>query len=181
MTDQDIRDPRVAPRWLEAGITGVPRSREWDVVRVVDIPELEASRLAEIAFDGLGAGPVSAGDGQEVPAAVLDRLAAAVEEELDPPYEALVVRRGRLDWALAARSRQFEEVGLPPLPNVTMISVAVSPDGERSVYVLGEPGDDPAVEAAVAELERRGRDRFDAFAVQAEQTSAGWKLTIDPL
>jgi hypothetical protein len=181
VTHEDIRDPRVAPRWLEAGITGVPRSREWDVVRVVELPELEASRLAEISFDGLGGGGVSVDGELSLPAAVVQRLAAALDQELDPPYEAIAVRRGQLDWALAARSRQFEELPLPRLPNVDMISVAVSPDGERSVYVLPEGADGEGVDRAVDELERRGRERFDAFAAQAEQTSAGWKLTIDPL
>ena len=181
MTHEDIRDPRVAPRWLEAGITGVPRSREWDVVRVVELPELEASRLAEISFDGLAGGGVSVDGELSLPAAVVERLVAALDQELDPPYEAIAVRRGQLDWALAARSRQFEELTLPPLANVGMISVAVSPDGERSVYVLGEGADDEGVDRTVDELERRGRERFDAFVAQAEQTSAGWKLTIDPL
>jgi hypothetical protein len=181
VTHEDIRDPRVAPRWLEAGITGVPRSREWDVVRVVELPELEASRLSEISFDGLAGGGVAVDGALGLPPAVVERLGRALDQELDPPYEAVAVRRGQLDWALAARSRRFEELPLPPLANVGMISVAVAPDGERSVYVLGEGADDGSVDRAVDELERRGRARFDAFVAQAEQTSAGWKLTIDPL
>jgi hypothetical protein len=180
LSEEDIRDPRVAPRWLEVGITGVPRSRDWDVIRVIELPELERSELAEIAFDGLVGGAVSVRDEQRLPLPVLERLAAALEGELDPPYEAVAVRRGQLDWALAARSRRFEELALPPLDEVEMISVAVSPDGERTEYVEGA-GSDDAVGRIADELERRGRERFDAFVATAERSASGWKLTIDPL
>jgi hypothetical protein len=180
MTEEDIRDPRVAPRWLEAGITGLPRSRDWDVVLVVELPELESSGLAEISLDGSGGGVVAL-DEPGVPDAVLERLAGALEQQVEPPYEAIAVRRGQLDWALAARSRRFEEVALPAIENVDTISVAVAPDGERQVYGLEKAADDDAARRVIDELERRGRERFDAFVVTAEQSASGWKLTIDPL
>jgi hypothetical protein len=181
VTEEDIRDPRVAPRWLEVGITGVPRARDWDVVRLVELPELASSELGELAFEDLGGGLVPADGGPGVPEAVLGRVAAALDHELEPPYEAVAVRRGQLDWALAARGREFEELALPGLRDVAAISVAVSPEGERSVYVDGETADEEGVRQAVDELERRGQERFDAFVAKAERSGAGWKLTIDPL
>ena len=91
------------------------------------------------------------------------------------------MRRGQLDWALAAGRGSSRSSPLPRLANVRQISVAVAPDGERSVYVLAEGADGEGVDRAVDELERRGRERFDAFVARAEQASAGWKLTVDPL
>ena len=50
MRDEDIGDPRVVPRWVEAGVSGVPRGRDWDAVAVVDLPELEGSLASELSF-----------------------------------------------------------------------------------------------------------------------------------
>jgi hypothetical protein len=41
---------------------------------------------------------------------------------------------------------------------------------------------EPAVAEALAEIERRGRERFQAFAARADKLGGDrWELTIDPL
>jgi hypothetical protein len=172
----------VAPRWLEVGISGVPRQREWDLVSIVDVPELEGASVSQLAFkllaDGSSAGP----DLAHVPPEALARLAAVVAEGLDPPCDVRAVRRGVRDWSVAARELDLELAELPALAGIDELAVAVAPDGNRTVLVDGEEaGASAGVEQAVLELERRGRERFPAFVARAVRGSAGWELTIDPL
>ena len=183
MPEEDIVDPRVVPRWVEAGVSGVPRGREWDAVAVVDLPELADAALSEIRFRVLEDGSISGAEGAAVPDLALRRLAAAVEEMLSPPYEALAARRGCHDWSIAARELRLEGIELPAALAAGEIVLAVPPGGERTLLVEGE---EPAVmtpelEAAAAELERRGLARFDAFVARAERVGGRWELTIDPL
>jgi hypothetical protein len=171
------------PRWLEVGISGIPRPREWDLVTVVEVPELEAVELSELAFTVLEGGSVAlAAPDRGLAAEVLPRLAHLVGRDLEPPFEVRAVRRGVQDWSVAARETGRELVELPELPGIAELAVALSPDGVRSVLVDGEEaGDGPAVEEASEELERRGRERYPAFVARAARTAAGWELTVDPL
>jgi hypothetical protein len=182
MSLEDIRDPRGVPRWMEVGISGVPRQREWDVVRVVDLPELEGVSLSEVAFRLLGAGRAAGTTPADVPAAALARMAALVEETLEPPCEVRALRRGVLDWSVAARQITVELVDLPALEEVEEISVAVAPDGGRTILVDGEEAEPQGeLEQVILELERQGRERFPAFVARVVQSTAGWELSVDPL
>jgi hypothetical protein len=181
VSEEDIRDPRVAPRWLEVGITGVPRTREWDAVTTVDVPELEGDPASELAFTVLADGTIALRSGETAPLAAAERLAGAVFE-VDRPCDILAVRRGVREWSVAGRRRDMDAVSLPDVPGAAEIAVAVGPDGARTVLVDGEEADDaPEVAQAADELERRGRERHRAFVARASRTAAGWTLTIDPL
>ena len=148
------------------------------------MPELEDTNLDRLDFAALPDGTLRL-DTDVIPAAALDRLAAALDPLLERPYSARAVRRGRLEWAVGARRFRWEALTLDPLLGATSLEVAVAPDGERSARVDGEElVDDPGekVERALAEVERRGRDRFQSFVARADKVGgARWDLTIDPL
>lgn len=182
MTRDDIVDPRVVPRWVEAGVSGVPRPAEWEYVAIVDIPELQGTVTAEIGFSVLPSGAVVRGKGIES-GELLDRLAARVREHVEAPLEAVAVRQGSLQWALAGRRANLEHIDLPPGVEADEITVAVGPDGDRSVVVDGDEREtfDPLVGDAVEVLERAGRHRHSAFVARASKVGGRWDLTVDPL
>jgi hypothetical protein len=81
-----------------AGITGVPRAREWDVVASAECPALLGD---ELSFATLADGTLIL-DGDQPEGAVAP-LADAVEHRLAPPYRAEALRRSETVWAVAAR------------------------------------------------------------------------------
>jgi hypothetical protein len=183
LREEDIVDPRVVPRWVETGVSGVPRGREWDAVAVVDVPELEGSPASEIAFVRLPDGALEALD-EGVAQPELARLAAGLEESLDPPYEARAARRGTREWSVAARRIDLARIDLPAGLEASEITLAVGLDGSRTLLADGEEPrpTTPALEQAAAELERRGQARAASFVARAERLgSATWVLTVDPL
>jgi len=182
MSLDDIRDPRGVPRWMEVGISGVPRQREWDLVSIVDIPELDGAPVSELAFRLLDDERVAGAEPSDVPSSALSRLALLVAESLEPPCEVRAVRRGVLDWSLAARRISVELVDLPELEHVDDLVVALAPDGGRTVLVDGrELEPEGPVEEASLHLQELGRRRFPAFVARAARSTAGWELTVDPL
>jgi hypothetical protein len=93
------------------------------------------------------------------------------------------VRQGRLGWAVAARILRSEPIALNA-PGVSRLEVVVSPEGDVTVLVDGEdtPSGAPHLEGAASEVERRGRERFQAFVARADRVGEDrWELTIDPL
>jgi hypothetical protein len=108
-----------------------------------------------------------------------------VDAELQRPYELLAVRRTRERWAVAARRLHSQLVVLPKGVAAAMLEVVVSPDAERSAFADGEKVTDwvdAALAEALAELERRGRERFQAFVARADKLGDDrWELTVDPL
>jgi hypothetical protein len=179
VNEEDIRDPRVVPRWLPVGISGVPRSREWDVVIAIALPELEGSAVSEL---GLTARP----DGVDVEDAwlldVATRIAEVLDGELARPFEALAVRRSVRDWSVAARNVDADWIELPPLGELEELTVARTPDGDLTVFVDGEEVErDESLEAAARALETRALERHDAFVARAVRSGKGWAVTIDPL
>lgn len=183
MGEEDIVDPRVVPRWVPAGVSGVPRARDWDAVVLVDVPELTGDPVAELTFRVREDGTVDA-DGPAAPAAALARLAAALSGAVEPPYEARAARRDRSGWSAAARRLHSGTAELPLDLVAFEITVAIPPDGERLVLVDGEERErlDGALAAAADELERRGRERYETFVVRAERRSGErWEVVVDPL
>ncbi len=181
--EEDIVDPRVVPRWVPVGVSGVPRSRDWDTVTVIELPELEGLSLEEFAFLKLPDGSFG-GLTAEVPASAVERVASLVDPLLDLPYEVRAARRGTHEWSIGARSVKTDLVALPSGLDAETITVAVAPDGSSTLFV---DGDEPEIlsddlELAAAELVRQGRLRGPAFAARAERVGPGrWALTIDPL
>ncbi len=180
--DEDIRDPRLVPRWLPVGIHGIPRSREWDVVVLVTVPELAGSPISELALRRLADGMLVVDPSARVPSAALERIGAELADALPGPCEAIAVRRGVEDWSLAVRQARLDAVELPALPGIAELSVALAPDGERIVVADGEEVEpEGALADAVDVLERLGLDRYRAFAVRATNVDGSWAVAVDPL
>lgn len=182
MSEEDIRDPRVVPRWLPVGIHGVPRSREWDAVLLLDLPELAGSSTTELTLRLLPDQELVVEEGGPLPDESARLLAAELARNLDGPCEALLVRRGVEEWSLAARSVRLDRIVLPALPGIDELAVAVAPDGGRVVLVDGEevePDGDLATAAGM--LETAGRYEHAAFVVRAHRSADGWSHTVDPL
>ena len=101
------------------------------------------------------------------------------------PYAVVGVRKGTNEWFVGAKALRSELIELPPGLPYASVEVAVPADEDPWCLVDGEerlPPFDPALEAAFAEIERRGRARFEAFAARADRLDDGrWQLTIDPL
>lgn len=155
--------------------------REWDGTVLVELPELEDEAVGEfrlVAFVAEVVGPPA------LQTESLERVAAALDREIERPYEALVVRRGSATWSAGGRRLRAELLRLPGVA-AESLEVAVPPDDEPWSAVDGVPADQPVelpVVAALDELERRGRSQFEAFVARADNLGGErFKLTIDPL
>ncbi len=177
----DPIDPR-AFRWVEAGVSGLARSRDWDTVELVALPELAEHPLEEFRFGALADGTLVI-DGDGVDEVVAERLGRRLSETLDGPYEAVAARQTRLDWSVAARVLRIEELTLPALESGEIV-VALGPDGETTVVVDGvEPdGASDDLAFAVELLLELGSRRFPSFVVRARRTVGDrWGISVDPL
>ena len=158
-----LLDDEPSPRapWDTAGIHGLQRPREWDVVLTVAAPEVEGERAGFVAL-GNGHGIVV----DEGPADV-GPLAAAVEAELAPPFHAEAVRRDGGLWAVGARRIEVRE-----LPGVRGHEIElVVHGGARTLIVDGLPafGSIPALERP-------------EHVIRARRIAGDlWEVTTDPL
>lgn len=182
MSEEDIRDPRAVPRWLPVGIHGVPRAREWDAVLALELPELADRPETEIVLRRLPGGCLVAAGGSALPGPAARRLESELARAIDGPCEALLVRRGVAEWSLAARVARLDVIDLPEHLEVDELAVALTPDGERSVFVDGERVKPSGVIAdAALLLEAAGLREHRAFVARARRTAVGWSRTVDPL
>jgi hypothetical protein len=147
------------------------------VTSFVDAPELRGA--SAVTLEGRAFADAVVGDG--VPSAFL----AALDADLERPYEFLAVRRTPECWAVAGRRLHSELVELPAEVAATSLEVVVAPDAERSAFADGERVTDwvnAVLGEVLAELERRGRARFQAFVARADKLGDDrWELTVDPL
>jgi hypothetical protein len=177
-SDDEIRDPRTF-RWVETGVSGLARAREWDATAIAEVNELRASDEGEIDFRVLGDGSVIG----DVAPSVLAELTKDLG--LDAPYAARAVRQNETEWMVGALRFESDLVELPEGIGALSLEVAVPPEGEVVYLVDGEIlAEDPnAVEAETLErLERLGAERFQAFVARADRLEDGrWELTVDPL
>jgi hypothetical protein len=86
---------------------------------------------------------------------------------------------------VGAVAMESELVALAAGVQALTLEAAVPPEGETMYLVdgdiLAEPPEGPAAEA-LAELERLGAERFQAFVARADRLEDGrWELTVDPL
>lgn len=156
--------------WLEAGITGLARQREWDAVVTVAAPgtrgdEAELVVLAggrmllEVAPDGFDATPI----------------AAALEGAIEPPYRALARRRDDL-WAVGAAAIDVQR--LDPDPGGTDLELTF--DGTTLALTAdGRPVDASAADALRSLAESRVRGAFAAHAHRLAEDL--WEVQILPL
>jgi hypothetical protein len=159
-------DPR--PRWQETGVHGIQRAREWDATVTVDVPDIEADAARFVALP----------DGsllvEEGPDDSLDPLAAAVEQELRPPYRARAARQGDSLWAVQARRIEVLELSDAPEGDAidlthTRNETTLAVDGARTF-------------GSVTELEQRGEREGTEYAVHAERLDGDlWEISASPL
>jgi hypothetical protein len=147
------REPR-AP-WQEVGIHGLQRPREVDAVVTVDAPDVDGDAAR---FVSLPDGSLLLEDGPDTP---LDALAAAVEQELRPPYRARAVRRDGSLWAVEAT--RIEVLSLPDAPGGDAIDVTRTAEG-TNVSV-----DEQRIFGSLPALEERGAREGREYAVHAER------------
>jgi hypothetical protein len=153
--------------WLAAGITGIPRQREWDAVKVVEAPgspgdegqfvALPDRVLVENEPDGFDPTP----------------LTAALEGSIEPPYRALAWRRPDL-WVVGACSIRVVE--LPGVRDGDIYEIVRNADG-LSIRVDSMPSG-----TRLPELEELGAARFATFVVRARRlVDALFEVEIEPL
>jgi hypothetical protein len=174
----DIRNPGVFP-WVEAGVSGIARAREWDETALVQAPSLRGYADREIEFRVFADGTV-VGD---VPPEAIGELTG--ELGLNPPLVVRAIRQGDSAWTVGVLQLESVLVSLPTGIAAMSLEVAVPPDGVTTLSVdgeiAGEAPDGPEGEA-LATLESLGAARFQAFVARADRVEDGrWELTIDPL
>jgi hypothetical protein len=163
----DVSDPRTF-RWVEAGISGIPRTREWDAVAA-----------ARAAAQGEEAVFVLLDDGRLLPLhgprEAMDAAARALEGELDTPYRAVVVRKEGDTWAVGAV--RIEVAELPADTEGEELLLTVTEEGERALEIDGRP----SLEGIEA-IEQAAGGRYDAFVLRAARLEGRlWEIGIDPL
>lgn len=172
---------------LEAGVTGVPRDRAWDVIATAALPELRGSALTRISFYVFAPGEVEVvgfDGGSGVTDDVVVLMAEHAAASLAPPIEARAVRTGDEQWSIAVRKTNRRSVQLSLPDGISLVSVARAPDGELTAHVNGELVIDPAgdVEVAIARVIEAAEHEEDAFVATAERYPSGRvALSIDPL
>jgi hypothetical protein len=151
-----------------AGLTGIPRTREWDAVVVTEAPEIRGD---EVDFVTLPDGSIIVEDEEgDTP---LEPLADAVEERIERPYRARGVRQTGMLWAVSARRidvAEFEGPGDVVELARSAEGTTIDVDGERSF-------------GSVPALERLAEERYGpAFAVHAERIDGNaWEIRGVPL
>ena len=153
--------------WLEAGITGLARQREWDAVATADAPGSPGDEAEFVALtDGrilVDAGP----DGFDP-----EPLAAALEGAIGRPYRAVGLRREEL-WAVGASTIETAEL---PFERGSEYELVRSAD-ELSLRIDGVP-----TAASVRELERLGEGRSATYVVRAKRLAHGlFEIEVEPL
>ena len=153
LIERPVAPPR--PLWHESGISGLFRPRQADVVVTADAPEIEGDA---VQFVVLPDGSLLVEEGPETS---LEPLAAAVEQELRPPYRARGVRRGELMWAIEAT--RIQVVALPDGPGGDALDVTRTDEGTTTSV------DGQRIFGTIPALEELGEQQGPDFAVHAER------------
>jgi len=156
--------------WLEAGITGIARQREWDAVVTASSPGVPGD---EAEFVALPDGRLLSEDEHGAdPSPFAKALAGAIEA----PYRAVAVRREAV-WAVGAVSIEVAE--LSPSPRGTDLELTW--DGSTLSLTVDTLPADPANADAlerVASAQLRGRP----YAARAHRLSGElWEILVLPL
>jgi hypothetical protein len=152
--------------WLEAGITGLPRQAEWEVVVVADAPGTPGD---EVEFVALADGRVLSGGTDVSP------FVTALEGELERPYQAVALRREDV-WAVGANA--IEVVRLDPDPEGD--DLELSWDGTSLALVVDGA---PVGASHAPALEQLAREReHDSWVAQAHRLDGDlWEVSVLPL
>jgi hypothetical protein len=153
--------------WLAAGITGLQRQREWDAVATATLDGVVAGD--EVAFVALADGTfVLEADGDPDPTP----FAAALGDDIAPPYRALAVRRPEM-WAVGAVAIEVER--LDPDPRGSELELTWN--GSEVLLTIDDLPADPGRASA---LERIASARVDgAYAAHAHRLRGDvWELSV---
>ncbi len=144
-------------------MTGHFRPRQADTVVTVDAPDVDGDA---VRFVSLRDGSLLVEDGSD---SSLDALAAAVEQELRPPYRARGVRRGESMWAVEAS--RIEVLELPDAPGGDAIDLTRTADG--TILAI----DGQQIFGSLPALEQRGEREGADYAVHAERLDGDlWEI-----
>jgi hypothetical protein len=154
------------PGWMETGIHGVQRAREWDAVVTVDTEGVAGDRAGFVA---LADDSLIVEEGEDV-----DALAEALEGVFPPPYRAEAIRRGETRWAVGIR--RIEVVELPEDPEGDELTLTVR-DGGRVLLVDGA-----STFGSIPVLEELGASRGESYVVEGRRLAENvWEVTVSPL
>jgi hypothetical protein len=161
---EETRD--VAP-WNQAGVHGVPRPREYDVVVSVDVEGVPGD---EFSFVALEDGTLLLESDHDIE---LDPFADALDGLLAPPYRATAVRKGESTWAIAANSIQTATID-DEIEGDT-VELAYQP-GESTLLVDGAQAF-----GSLASFEDLA-EGLDAYVVRASRLDGDlWEVKVTPL
>lgn len=154
--------------WLAAGITGIPRQREWDAVATVHGAGKPGD---EVVFVALADGTFVVESGRADVSS--DALVASLG--LAPPYRAVARRREDV-WAVGAVRIELARLD----PDSDGDELALTWDGAvLALSIDGAPAD-PARASALRRI-AEGRVR-GAYAAQAQRLRGDvWELAVRPL
>jgi hypothetical protein len=141
--------------WQETGIHGIQRPRDWDVTLTTDAPGIEGDGVRFVALPN---GELLVEEG---PDDSLEPLAAAVEQQLPPPYRARGARQSESLWAVQAR--RIEVVELEDSPDGDAIDLTHTADGTTLAV------DDARIFGSLPALEERGAREGTEYTVHAER------------
>jgi hypothetical protein len=154
------------PGWMETGIHGVPRAREWDAVVTIEAEGVEGD---EVRFVALADETLLVEQGEDV-----EPIAQALDNTVPPPYRAEAVRRGETTWAVGVR--RIEVVELQDDPEGAELTLTVR-DGERTLLVDGR-----STFGSIPALEELGARRGSSYVVQGRRLTGGlWEVRVGPL
>ena len=152
--------------WLAAGITGLQRQREWDVVATA---EGEGASGDEVEFVALADGTfvLESGGGVDTTA-----FASALAESIEAPYRALAVRRSDV-WAVGAVAIDVERLDPDPRGD----ELELTWNGSELLLTID---DLPAEPSQAAALERIADARVSgAYAAHAHRVRGDlWELSV---
>jgi hypothetical protein len=164
-----VRPVDPGEHWLAAGITGLPRQREWDAVVTVEAPGEPGDEAQFVVLE----------DGRLLPEAPApfdaEPLRAALAGAIDPPYRAVAHRRPEI-WVVGASS--IEVARLAPDPRGDDLVLAF--DGEEAALTIdGAPAHPNSAEALRSLAESRQGGAYSAHAHRLSGDS--WEIQILPL
>lgn len=185
MPDRPIEEPWVLPQRLEAGVSGIPKTREWDEVRLIDVAALGSdAELAEFDFILPERGEVRIIGLDSQRAALVSVEIETATRRVARPAEGRMSRVGPTRWSVAARHVPGATLELDVPGEIDELSVAVPPDGDRIQLVDGEELVDapPRIVVAFEQLEVIGSQRSRSFVALAQRLDdRRFTVRTDPL
>jgi hypothetical protein len=151
--------------WLAAGITGIPRQREWDAVASVHGPGAAGDEVEFVAL-GDGSYVVESESASVAPEELIEALT------LEPPYRAVARRRDDV-WAVGAVAIDVASLTHEPAGD----DLELTWDGSRLALSIDSAPADPSRATA---LQRAAAARVDgAYAAHAHRLRGDlWEISV---